>query len=87
MNKNGPEEIHWVRRGPLSIARLYGGIVFNGQHYIYFPTCPIHGAECDHLIRSDVVRARRLKAAQDAKKAKAEKAKAAPRTGDLFGDD
>jgi len=60
-----PEEIHNVRMRHFSIARLYGGITFNGVEYFYVP-------HEDKLIRTDIVKAR-VKAARDA--AKAAKAK------------
>lgn len=47
----GPEEIHEVSRSQLSIARYYGGIKFNGTHYVYDPTR-------DVLIREDIHRER-----------------------------
>lgn len=57
-----PEEIHGVSMSQFSIARHYGGIQYNGQHYIYDP-------REDKLIRWDIFNAR-AKAAKEAAKAK-----------------
>lgn len=69
-----PEEFHWVRTTQLSIARHYGGIKFNGQHYTYQPVCSIHGKDCDVLIRDDVLKAR----AKASKQVKSQSKNAAP---------
>lgn len=42
-----PERIRGVSQSQFSIARYYGGIMFNGRSYIYMP-------ETDELIREDV---------------------------------
>lgn len=61
------QQIAWtgVSHTQLSIARHYGGIVFNGQHYTYMPAT-------DELIRDDV-----LKLVMKARVAAAKAAKAA----------
>lgn len=64
-----PEEIHNVSNSQLSIARHYGGINYNGQHYHY-------DASQDVLIRQDIWLARMKAARADGKAARAaEKAK------------
>jgi len=51
MLSHGGQQIAWtgVSRTQLSIARHYGGIVFNGQSYTYMPAT-------DELIRDDVLK-------------------------------
>jgi len=45
------EELHKVSLGQLSVARFYGGCLFQGYEYIY-------EASTDKLIRKDVHKAR-----------------------------
>jgi hypothetical protein len=65
------QQIAWtgVSHTQLSIARHYGGIVFNGQHYTYMPAT-------DELIRDDVLKLV-MKARVAAAKAAKQAAKAA----------
>ena len=73
-----PEEIHNVRNSQLSIARVYGGITYNGHHYHY-------DASRDALIRQDIWLARMKSAHADGKAARAaEKAKGLALQGGLF---
>lgn len=48
----GPEEIHGVSQSQFSIARFYGGAIYNGTRYVY-------DAERDVLIREDVFKRRK----------------------------
>lgn len=80
MTGQTPDEIHWVRNTQLSIARLYGGITFNGARYVYASTCAVHGSTCDVLIRADVLK---LRAQEQKQKAKAARASAKKAQGDL----
>lgn len=59
-----PAEIHNVSNSQLSVARYYGGINYNGQHYHY-------DASQDALIRQDIWFARMQKAHADGKAARA----------------
>ena len=52
-----PERIKGWRTSQLSIARHYGGIVYNGKRY---DICPL----TDDLVREDVLRAERKAAAK-----------------------
>jgi hypothetical protein len=45
-----PYMIRYVTQTQFSIARYYGGIKFNGEHYTYFP-------DTDELVRDDVLKA------------------------------
>lgn len=47
LHRNTPFGMTNVSMTQLSIARFYGGINYNGEHYIYLP-------ETDELIRKDV---------------------------------
>ena len=52
--KTAPDEIHNVSHTQLSIARHYGGCVFNGKEYVYFP-------DEDKLVRKDLVKKKKPK--------------------------
>jgi len=66
---NLPEEIHHVSQSQFSIARLTGGIVFNGATYVY-------DADNDKLIRKDIHLQRIAKCKSEAKRmAEQERAK------------
>jgi len=52
-----PERIENVSQGQLSIARHYGGIIFNGKEYVYNP-------KDDCLIRADIFKKARAKNSQ-----------------------
>lgn len=68
MSKNTPpERIYNWRESWLSIARLYGGLTFNGEPYVI-----AYGEEGQPLVRLDVIK--REEKAKRAK-AKAERAK------------
>lgn len=58
LHRNTPFGMTNVSVTQLSIARFYGGIKYNGEHYIYLP-------ETDELIRKDVLK---WKQDQDKKK-------------------
>lgn len=60
LHKRTPYGITNVSMTQFSIARHYGGIKFNGDHYVYLP-------DTDELIREDVLRWQK----QEAKKRKA----------------
>lgn len=49
-----PDEIHNVSQTQLSIARHYGGIIYNGKEYVYFPNE-------DKLVRKDLVKKKKPK--------------------------
>lgn len=59
---NKPERIRGWRMSQLSIARFYGGCMFNGAHYVIDPIT-------DDLVREDVL-ARERKEAKRAEKEK-----------------
>lgn len=48
LHRRTPYGITNVRETQFSIARFYGAITFNGEHYTYFP-------DSDELIRDDVL--------------------------------
>lgn len=50
LQRDTPYQIHGVSHGQLSLARLYGGIVYNGAQYDY-------DYADDTLTRADVVKA------------------------------
>lgn len=47
LHRNTPYLIKGVRNGQLSVARHFGGILYQGARYIYVP-------QSDELIRADV---------------------------------
>lgn len=49
LNRDTPYGIQNCRHGHFSIARHYGGINYNGRHYIYIP-------KTDELIRDNVLK-------------------------------
>lgn len=65
--RDTPYLIEGVSHGMFSIARHYGGAVYNGESYAYIPTT-------DELIREDVVKwlAKRRRVVKKAGKVKAE---------------
>ena len=49
MHKRTPYGMTRVRMTQFSIARFYGGCMYNGDHYVYLP-------DTDELIRDDVLK-------------------------------
>lgn len=56
-----PEEIHNVSNTQLSISRHYGGIIYNGKEYVYFP-------DEDKLVRKDLLNKKKPKKIDKQKK-------------------
>ncbi len=56
-----PDEIHNVSQTQLSIARHYGGIIYNGKEYVYFPNE-------DKLVRKDLIKKNKPKKIDKKKK-------------------
>lgn len=55
-----PDKIHHVSQTQFSIARFYGGITFNGVHYVYNPVE-------DSLTRADLLKKPKAKRRPKAK--------------------
>lgn len=51
---NAPDEIHKVSHTQLSVARHYGGCIFNGKEYVYFH-------DEDKLVRKDLLKKKKPK--------------------------
>lgn len=49
LHRKTPFGVRDVSRTQMSIARYYGGITYNGDHFTYF-------AECDELVRDDALK-------------------------------
>lgn len=49
LHQRAPYQIQFVCDGYFSVARHYGGMAYNGSHFVYFP-------DCDSLVRDDVVK-------------------------------
>lgn len=49
LHQRAPYQIQFVCDGYFSVARHYGGMAYNGSHFVYF-------ADCDSLVRDDVVK-------------------------------
>ena len=58
-----PERIHNWQHGPLSIARFYGGISYQGEKYRI-----AEDEEGQPLVRDDVLRKERAKRRKEGKK-------------------
>lgn len=82
LHQNAPYAIQGVSQSQFSVARHYGGIRYQGEHYTYF-------AEVDELVRDDVLayvrKAAKVRAKLDKEIEKQECAKAKKLQGELIG--
>jgi len=74
LHQRAPYQVQFVSSGQMSIARHYGGMSYNGSHFVYFP-------DCDSLVRDDVV-----KLVTKMRKAKKTPDEPVPMQVDIFAD-